>query len=151
MVGSGGVGTDHEVEEDGGGDKRDVGDSHVEARATLFEKTDHTLRCGQTEGAAAGQQQGVCPPQRPRGTQTIRLTGSGRGAAHVHPDDRVRLLEDDGRAAGQALAVGGVANEHTGHVAKVTEHGMLGVRGLGGLRQLPLVSIGGGDPGIVAC
>jgi hypothetical protein len=43
----------------------------------------------------------------------------------------VGFLEEDGRTAGQALRLGGVAHEHTGHVAEVIEHGILGFRTLG--------------------
>jgi hypothetical protein len=73
----------------------------------------------------------VRPPHRPRGAKAIRLAGPWRGAAHVYAYDRVGVLEEDGRAAGQALTVGGVSHEHAGHVAEVIEHGILGVRALG--------------------
>jgi hypothetical protein len=51
----------------------------------------------------------------------VRLAGAGRGAAHVHADDRPGgSVEEDRRAAGAAHFVGGVPNENARYVAEVS-------------------------------
>src|SRR5829696_1925944 len=135
--------SDEEVEEDGGGDQRDAGHPYVEADTALLKVADDPFGGGEAEGAPPGQQEGVGLSNRPVGAEAIRLPCSRRGAAHVHADDgTLRIFEEDGRAAGQGLEVGGVAHEHAGHVAEVIEHGASGVRVLRGLgRLLPLLRV----------
>src|SRR5215218_5627172 len=144
--------SDEEVEEDGGGDQRDAGHPYVEADTALLKVADDPFGGGKAEGAPPGQQEGVGLSNRPVGAEAIRLPCSRRGAAHVHADDgTLRIFEEDGRAAGQGLEVGGVAHEHAGHVAEVIEHGASGVRVLRGLgRLLPLLGVRGDYAGVVA-
>src|SRR5215218_1188566 len=143
---------DEEVEEDGGRDQRDAGHPYIEPAAVLLQVADDPFGGCEAEGAPPGQQEGVGLSNRPVGTEAIRLPRTRRGAAHIDADcGTLRVLEEDDRAAGQGHGVGGVANEHAGHVAEVAEHGASGVlvlRGLG--RLLPLLGVRGDHAGVVA-
>ena len=142
--------SDDEVEEDGRGDQRDAGDADVEADALLFQEADDAVGGGEAEGAAAGQEQGVGAPDgayRARGGPSRGCRARSR--ARPRPRRPLRVLEEDGRAAGD-----GPPRRWRGPRARPARRrgcpARLALRSprVAGFRQFPLSVSAGSTPGL---
>ena len=66
-----------EVEDTGSGNYGDAGDSNIVADTLLLEKSHDAVRRPETEGAAAGKQEGVCLLVSSYGVKEVCLAGTG--------------------------------------------------------------------------
>jgi len=96
-------------------DDRHSGHAGVEADPLCLEVLLNTCRPVQAEGASPAEVEGLRAGHGGRGSEAVRLAGSGRAATNVDSGRGTGFAEDDGASLGRR-GVLGVADENARHI-----------------------------------
>ena len=125
---------DSKVEQNRGGDDGNVLAAEKVAHPALRQVAAHARGRFQAESTAAGQQDGVHLRVHVVGAERVDLLRAAGRAAYVYAAHGAPLAQD-GRAAGDRIVVGNVADTNTGDIGKsfhrevYSFYGSIGVRG----------------------
>ncbi len=108
---------DAEIEKNGAGHDRHVGDAGVVSNAALFEKIAHAAGGFETKGAAPREHDGMHIRRDMAGVQRVELAGTGGRTADVHAAHRIGAAENDS-ASGESYGVRCVTHQNAGNVGQ---------------------------------